>query len=182
VQRFRNHAVGVRGSTNVRVEDIIASTNCGSGIFVAGNSFGAFIHGNVSVRNGAITPGNPCGGIWVAGHNSRVRLNDTDGNGYMDPADDFGIGAVGTASGNVIEENRVTGNTTGIFIAAGVRDAVVRDNFVLGTPAVQIANTRPDLPAADIRNLAAPREITFERNLCITAVNAPCETVRRSPR
>lgn len=61
VQRFRNHGVFVVGSTNARVEGITASTSCGSGILVAGTSFGTLVQGNVSVRNGSLVAS--CGGI-----------------------------------------------------------------------------------------------------------------------
>ena len=48
------------------------------------------------------------------------------GNGFSDPADDFGIGVIGTATGNVIDENIVTGNTQGIVIQAGARATTIR--------------------------------------------------------
>jgi len=63
VQRFRNHGVNVAASTGARVQGITASTNCASGIFVAGTSFDTLIEGNVSVRNGSTSPGASCGGI-----------------------------------------------------------------------------------------------------------------------
>lgn len=63
VQRFRNHGVNVAASTAARIQGITSSTNCGSGIFVAGTSFDTLIEGNVSVRNGATAPGASCGGI-----------------------------------------------------------------------------------------------------------------------
>jgi parallel beta-helix repeat protein len=117
----------------------------------------------------------------VIGHNSRVRLNETHGNGYSDPPDDFGIGIQGGATGNVIEENIVTGNTNGIFIAAAAGENVVRENVVVGNPAIQSAATRPTVQAADILNLAPAGRITFERNVCVTAVNAQCPTPFRQP-
>ena len=101
------------------------------------------------------------------------------GNGFSDPADDFGIGLIGTATGNVIDENIVTGNTQGIVIQAGARATTIRQNTVVGNPPIQTANTRPDLRALDIVNLAPSAETTFERNVCLSAVNAPCPTVTR---
>ena len=76
------------------------------------------------------------------------------GNGYSDPADDFGIGVIGTATGNVLDSNIVAGNTQGIFVAATARGTTVRENTVVGNPPIQTANTRPDLRALDIVNLA----------------------------
>ena len=114
----------------------------------------------------------------MLGHNSRVRLNAAHGNGYSEPADDFGIGLSGTASGNVVDENSVSGNTNGIFIAAGARDNVLRDNVAVGNPAIQTSNTRPTVQAVDILNLAPASATTFERNVCVTSVNAPCTATR----
>jgi parallel beta-helix repeat protein len=88
---------------------------------------------------------------------------------------------VGTASGNAVEENTVSGNTTGILIAAGATGTVVRQNVVVGNPAIQTGNTTPNAAAADIRNLAPAGQTTFERNVCVTAVNAPCPAVARPP-
>ena len=110
----------------------------------------------------------------MIGHNSRVRLNSAQGNGYSEPADDFGIGLIGTPSGNVIEENTVSGNTNGIFIAAGAVDNVVRENVVVGNPGIQSANTNPGSRALDIVNLAPAAQTKFERNVCVTSLNAPC--------
>jgi len=61
VQRFRQHGVWVGGSQDARVEDLIASTNCGSGVFIAANAFGTLVEGNTSIRNGSAAA--PCGGV-----------------------------------------------------------------------------------------------------------------------
>jgi hypothetical protein len=61
VQRFRQHGVFVGGSQDARVENITASTNCGSGVFIAANSFGTLVEGITTVRNGSATA--PCGGV-----------------------------------------------------------------------------------------------------------------------
>jgi parallel beta-helix repeat protein len=113
----------------------------------------------------------------VLGHNSRVRLNAAQGNGYSEPADDFGIGLIGTPSGNVVEQNSVSGNTNGIYIAAGAVDNVIRENIVLGNPAIQSATTNPTSRALDIVNLAPAGQTKFERNVCVTSLNAPCPAV-----
>lgn len=63
VQRFRGFGVSVAGSTNARVMNLITSTNCMAGIFVAATSFGTLVEGNLAVRNGSSAPGVPCGGI-----------------------------------------------------------------------------------------------------------------------
>ena len=63
IQRFRTHGVAVLASTDARVQDITASTNCGSGVFVAATSFGTLVEGIISVRNGSSAAGATCGGI-----------------------------------------------------------------------------------------------------------------------
>jgi parallel beta-helix repeat protein len=119
----------------------------------------------------------------VIGHNSRVRLNATHGNGYSEPSNNFGIGLTGTASGNVIEVNTASGNTNGIYLAPTVRDNTIRDNIAVGNPAIQSANTRPTAQAFDILNLAPAGTTVFERNVCVTALNASCasSSVGRPP-
>jgi parallel beta-helix repeat protein len=95
-------------------------------------------------------------------------------------ADDFGIGVTGAGSGNEIESNTVIGNTNGIFLSAQSRRTVVRQNTVLGNTSIQVGNTYPQTRAVDILNLAPAGEVTFEGNLCGTAVNAPCPAVAGS--
>ena len=73
----------------------------------------------------------------------------------------------------------MTGNTQGIYVAAGARATTIRQNTVVGNPPIQTANTRPDVRGLDIVNLAPAGETTFQRNVCITAVNAPCPAVTR---
>lgn len=63
VQRFRGFGVRVEGSSNARIVLLTVSTNCASGIFVFGNSFGTLVEGNIAVRNGSSAPGFTCGGI-----------------------------------------------------------------------------------------------------------------------
>ena len=61
VQRFRQHGIWVAGSQDARVENLTASTNCGSGVFIAANAFGTLVEGVTSVRNGSAAA--PCGGV-----------------------------------------------------------------------------------------------------------------------
>ena len=72
------------------------------------------------------------------------------------------------------------GNTNGIYLSPPSRRTVVRQNTVLGNSPIQVGNTYPQTRAVDILNLAAPGEVTFEGNLCGTAVNAPCPAVSGS--
>lgn len=88
---------------------------------------------------------------------------------------------LGAATGNVIELNTVTGNTNGIFLGAGSRETLVRNNIVVGNPAIQVGSSRPDVLGVDILNLAPAGQTTFDRNVCITGVNAPCPVVLGTP-
>ena len=80
---------------------------------------------------------------------------------------------------NYIDENTISGNTNGLYITAGAVNTVVRNNVIVGNPAIQVGNAQPEARALDIVNLAAPGETKFERNVCLTAVNAPCPVVVR---
>jgi hypothetical protein len=51
---------------------------------------------------------------------------------------------------------------------------------VLGNTTIQVGNTYPQAQHVDILNLAPAAEVTFDRNLCGTAVNAPCPAVSGS--
>ena len=88
---------------------------------------------------------------------------------------------IGSGSGNVIEENMVSGNTQGIFIGAGARETVLRSNVVIGNPGIQTGNSHPDARTADIVNLAPAGQTKFERNVCVSGVNAPCPIITRPP-
>lgn len=74
----------------------------------------------------------------------------------------------------MVEENTVTGNTYGIILGARSRETLVRENTVIGNPAIQVSISHPSVRAVDILNLAPQGQTTFERNVCLTAVNAPC--------
>jgi parallel beta-helix repeat protein len=78
---------------------------------------------------------------------------------------------------NVIEDNKVTGNTNGIVLVAGTTGNVVRRNIVVANPPVQVSVTFPQADGVDIRNGATPGTNTIEDNICLTAVNAACPDV-----
>jgi len=84
---------------------------------------------------------------------------------------------IGSATGNVIEQNLVTGNTNGIYIAATVGQNVIRNNTAIGNPAIQVGNTRPETRALDIVNLAPADRTVFDRNKCLTGLAAPCPAI-----
>ena len=88
---------------------------------------------------------------------------------------------IGSGSGNVIEQNTVTGNTQGIFIGAGARNTTLRANTVVGNPGIQVGHSHREARTADIVNLAPDGQTTFERNVCVSGVNAPCPLITRPP-
>ncbi len=107
--------------------------------------------------------------------------NQLSGNGYVLPANpNFGLGLLGGVTDNVIEENVVTGNVTGVRIVATAARNVFRGNVIAGNPPVLVANNAPDNTASgfDILNLAPAGANTFENNTCITAMNAPCVNLK----
>lgn len=77
----------------------------------------------------------------------------------------------------MIEDNRVTGNTNGIVLVAGVAGNIIRGNIVVANPPVQISTTFPAADGVDIRNGAAAGTNTIDDNICLTAVNAACAAV-----
>jgi hypothetical protein len=59
VQRFRSSGIQIAGSADGSVTSVTTSTNCLSGIFVAGAS--NVLENNISIANGNLS--SPCGGI-----------------------------------------------------------------------------------------------------------------------
>jgi parallel beta-helix repeat protein len=95
----------------------------------------------------------------------------------------FGIGLLGAAGDNLIEGNFITGNVTGIRIVPTSIGNVIRGNVVLGNPPILVANNAAEnAPVAfDILNLSDAGANTFENNLCVTSMNAPCANLRPAP-
>jgi len=105
---------------------------------------------------------------------NRVLRNQVSGNGYVRPAGpNFGIGLLAGGE-NLIEDNVVTGNVTGMRILAASIGNVIRGNVIAGNPPIQEANSVPDDFGVDILNLSATGANTFENNLCVTSMNALC--------
>jgi len=104
------------------------------------------------------------------------------GNGYANQivsanSNNFGIGAVGTANNNVIEQNVVMGNANGIFVTSNAVGNTIRQNVATGNPPIQVSNSfttgncaTPPCAGADIRNTAPAGTNTIEDNHCITVV------------
>lgn len=176
VQRFRRHGILVsNGSTKVKVGHVTSSLNCNTGIQLIGAS-DSDIEENVSVRNGNIA--SACGGICLStSTNNRIRRNELSGNGYVGPPNnDSGILILSGSNGNVIEDNSAGGNTNGVLLQP-TSGNVVRRNIIVGNPQAQLNATSGDFGGVDIQNLSPPGANTFEDNLCVTSLNAPCPNI-----
>ena len=186
VQKFRRHGIfiiGVAGvSTHVTIKHVTSHHNCFSGILVASMS-DSVVDGVVSVRNAANSGFAPCGGNCITGNsiNNHVVNSVFGGNGSVCAAalcaaaptvasnNDFGLGILGTSSGNVIEQNSITGNSNGILIAATASANTLRQNIIAGNPPTQVSRTYGPV-GFDIKDDAATNVArnSFDRNWCIT--------------
>ncbi len=201
VQRMRRHGIALLGAATdpveeARVKKIVSHQNCFSGIFM-GFVNNTLVEGVVSARNSANSLARPCGGVCVTNSsNNRVRRSEFAGNGTIalgpPPAaipNDFGVGLVGSSSGNVIEENGIGGNINGVALfplgAATPTGNLIRKNVIVGNPPIEISADNPGINpvGADIRDFSAAGSNTFEDNLCITYTGAadppPCPNVTR---
>lgn len=180
VQRFRNSGVFFMGTVRGQVDGLTATTNCISGIQVGRTASRIKIESNVLVRNGHMVSGSPRGGITILSSENEIRWNETSGNGYAEPADDYGIGIV-EGHNNLIEANTAMGNTNGIALFPDTTGTVVRGNVIVGNPPIQVSVSLPMTAGVDILNLSPRGTSTFERNLCLTSINAPCPDLSTSP-
>lgn len=198
VQKFRRHGLFMAATTRVTVEHVTSNHNCFSGILMSGTT-NSRIEANVSVRNAIASgpSGSPCGGNCIVNsHNNRIRRNVFGGNGaavdaFPEPplsGNDFGVGLVFGSSGNVIEENAITGNINGVLLhGAGfgipsTSNNIVRKNIIAGNPPVQVSATFGPTIGFDIRDESPAGANTFSNNLCITydgAGPAPCPNIPR---
>lgn len=186
VQNFRRHGifmVGTAGvSSEIRIRHITSHQNCFSGLLMTGVS-DSVIEDNVSIRNASNSAISPCGGNCIVNsHGNRIRRNQFSGNGSVGPpSNDFGVGLVGNSSGNVIEDNSIGGNISGVLIQANAVDNVIRRNVIAGNPPSQISRLFGATIGADVKDeSAAPGSGSrnrFERNWCVTYLGpgpAPC--------
>ena len=194
VQKFRRHGILILGaagvSTNVTIKHVTSHHHCFSGLLTNGMT-DSVIEGIVSVRNAANSGAPPCGGnCLINSNNNHIVNNLFGGNGSVCAAplcaapptiasnNDFGVGLIGTSSGNLIEDNSITGNSNGILIQTGASGNTMRRNIVAGNPPGQVSRTygpigfdiKDEAPTNGARN-------TFDRNWCITYAGpgpSPC--------
>jgi parallel beta helix pectate lyase-like protein len=209
VQNMRRHGIALLGSAadpveRVVVEKLVSHQNCFSGIFmgVVNNSL---VEEVVSARNSANSEARPCGGVCVTNsNNNRVRRSEFFGNGSTfaggppfgapgGPAapipNDFGVGLVGSSSGNTIEENGIGGNINGLALfplsaTSTPTGNLIRKNVIVGNPPLEVSAANPgiDPVGADIRDFSAAGSNTFRDNLCITYTGPSPDPCQRLPR
>ena len=92
----------------------------------------------------------------------------------MAPGNNFGIGFTGTSSNNLVEDNTIVGNSNGIYLQPTAVTNIFRRNLVMGNPPIQVAVNNPASNGFDIWNLSPAGANTFQANVCLTSVNAPC--------
>jgi hypothetical protein len=62
-------------------------------------------------------------------------------------------------------------------IAAPATNTKVRGNVFVGNPPVQVSVGVQGSAGVDIWDLSAPGATVYDRNVCMTAINAPCSGV-----
>jgi parallel beta-helix repeat protein len=195
VQKFRRHGILIVGaagvSTNVTVKNVTSNHNCFSGL-LTNLMTNSTIEGVVSVRNAANSGTAPCGGnCLVNSSNNHIANNVFGGNGSVCSTalcsatpptvasnNDFGMGLLGTSSGNLVEHNSVTGNSNGLLIQPTASANTIRENILAGNPPSQISRSYGPI-GFDIKDEAGTNGArnTFERNRCISYSGpgpAPC--------
>lgn len=177
VQRMKRHGIALLGTSPDFVDDAVVKEltshqNCFSGIWL-NRVTDSRVEEVVSVRNSIASSTFPCGGTCITNsHDNRIRRSEFAGNGSTAPGppggtpNDFGVGLVGTSSGNRIEENGIGGNINGILLYPLTQGNLIRKNVIAGNPPIQVSSD----PAVgvDIRDFSAAGANRFEDNLCIT--------------
>ena len=126
-------------------------------------------------------------------NHNRVRLNTFYGNGSVprtNPpgpgfvSNNFGLGLIGTSSGNLVEENKIGGNFNGIYLGAATKGGnIFRRNVIVGNPPVQISKEFGTSVGADIQDHSKPAlgANIFDDNRCLTYAGSldpkPCPNV-----
>ena len=169
IQRFRRHGIFLQKAGGITVRRIVSADNCFSGLQMSAVSDSEVVE-IVSVRNAAASDTFPCGGNCITNsHRNRIHRSEFSGNGSVAAMNnDFGVGLVGTSTGNVIEENGIGGNTNGILIQLGSSGNTIRRNIIAGNPPIQVSVASGAAVGFDIMNLAPAGANSFQENLCLT--------------
>ena len=99
------------------------------------------------------------------------------GNGYATgSAVNFGIGIL-SGNSNLVEANTCIGNTHGIVVFAAATNSKIQGNVAVGNPSIQQSNSLPGSAGVDIWDQSPRGATVFDKNICVTAINAPCPGV-----
>jgi len=189
IQKFRRHGILIIGQsgipTRATVTDLTSHHNCFSGLLTNAMS-SSRIEGIASIRNAIQSGAAACGGnCLVSSHNNIIRRNFFAGNGSAaNNNNDFGVGLIGTSSGNVIEDNSIGGNANGLLLQAGTSGNLIRLNVIAGNPPAQFSKDYGAAIGADVKDEATTNGArnTFDRNWCVTYLGpgpAPCTNLPR---
>jgi hypothetical protein len=115
-------------------------------------------------------------------------LNVYSGNGTVSPqnnavSNSFGVGLVGTSSGNLIEKNTAVGNMSGVRVFPLAGGNTIRLNIFAGNPAIQVSTTFGSTVGADVVDLSPAGSNSFADNRCLTyagqATPSPCPSIAK---
>ena len=191
IQRFKRHGIALNGVRKAVVKKLVSHQNCFSGVWLVNATRETLLEEVVSVKNSAASSVFPCGGTCITNsHDNRIRRSEFAGNGSVAAGpqgfpNDFGVGLVGSSSGNIIEENGIGGNINGILLvpiaAASPTGNLIRKNVITGNPPIQVsASAQPDVVGSDIRDASGNATNRFKENLCLTYIGTnppPCPNV-----
>lgn len=96
-------------------------------------------------------------------------------------SNNFGVGLLGQAKDNLIENNKIGGNLNGVYIASPAGN-VIRHNVIAGNPPVQVSDTFGKSIGVDIQDLSPVGSANaFDENYCLTYAGnldpAPCPNI-----
>jgi parallel beta-helix repeat protein len=82
----------------------------------------------------------------------------------------------------VVEANTAIGNAYGIVVFAAATNSKVAGNVAVGNPPIQESNSIAGNTGVDIWDQSARGTTTFDKNICVTSINAPCASAGAIPR
>jgi hypothetical protein len=184
IKEFPRWGILLAKSTGDTVRLVTAAKNCWSGLQTSHVSDSKFEE-NIWASNAVNSSGAPCGGICLSNSQKNlIRKSKFNGNGRVEEGDNnFGIGLEGNCSGNIIENNEIGGNVSGVRVFPEAMNNIVRRNTIVANPPAQVRDTFPTANGRDIYDMAPPGMNTFEDNICLTYSGGqtppPCPNVSR---
>lgn len=103
-------------------------------------------------------------------------------------SNNFGLGLISASQNNLVENNRIGGNVSGVYLGAGgqVTGNIIRGNVILGNPAAEAIREFGVSIGADIQDKATAGTNVFDDNRCLTyagnTLPAPCPQISEGDR